>query len=339
LKPPDISRVFRKNVIIGITSVAVIGAMGVTSAYFLNAEDIITNPSTFVEHDARFVDTVSATQDNLQYRNNENLNITDNHVSPSACQEPPKSFMWGNKTYILKTVGNRDLEPGMKLGYLNCENGVYTQQSEGENATFNIYTYGSPLESDDLLYFGKWGRALYTPDDEKNPEAQIKMNKFFQIVDESNPELKPEVREIRLDPQLEKELLEKKQPLQGLFETKMETEKADGKIDIHFSIKNISGKDLKIVHGSGQRYDIWVYNDKDEEVYRWSHDKAFTQALIEFELKKSGQLEFDEEWNLQDDEGNPVPSGKYTIVVKVMIGLESGTISQDELIAKAIVEI
>ena len=244
----DISRYLRKKVMVGVTSAVVIGVMGVTLALFLDAEGKITNQSTFVEHDAQLVDTVSSEQDNSLYLNNENLNITDHNVSPSACQEPPKSFMWGNKTYILKTVGNRDLEPGMKLGYLNCENGVYTQQSEGENATFNIYTYGSPLESDDLLYFGKWGRALYTPADEKNPEAQIKMNKFFQIIDESNPELKPEVREIRLDPQLEKELLEKKQPLQGLFETKMETEKADGKIDIHFSIKNISGKDLKIVH-------------------------------------------------------------------------------------------
>lgn len=87
---------------------------------------------------------------------------TDKDVSGVTCQEPPKTFTWNKNTYRLKTIGDRDLEPGMKIGYLACDKGIYTQQAEGINATFNIYTYGSPLESSDLLYFGKWGRALYT---------------------------------------------------------------------------------------------------------------------------------------------------------------------------------
>ncbi len=62
-------------------------------------------------------------------------------------------------------------------------------------------------------------------------------------------------------------------------------------------------------------------------------------SLIGRELKKSGRLVFDEVWNLQDNEGEPVPPGKYTVVVMVMIGLESGTISQDELITKSIIEV
>ena len=80
-----------------------------------------------------------------------------------GCSEPPRSFEWGNKTYILQKIGNEDLEPGMKLGYLECNNGVDIQHDEGENAVYNIYTFGSPLDSEDLLYFGSWGRALYTP--------------------------------------------------------------------------------------------------------------------------------------------------------------------------------
>jgi hypothetical protein len=83
-------------------------------------------------------------------------------VSSETCQDPPNTFTWGKKTYTLKTIGGEDLEPGMKLGYLSCDNGTYTQQAEGDNATFNVYSFGSPLESSDLLYFGKWGRALYT---------------------------------------------------------------------------------------------------------------------------------------------------------------------------------
>jgi hypothetical protein len=252
----------------------------------------------------------------------------------SPCEEPPSSLTWGQQTYILKTVGNQDLEPGMKLGYLNCNNGVYSQQGEGENATFNIYSFGSPKDSDDLLYFGTWGRALYTSAD-VNSKSQVNLDESVQIEEAQLPELKPEVKKgFSLDPKLENELQEKKQPVQGLFETTMETVKSDGQLNIHFSTKNISGKDLQINHSSGQKYDIWVLNDQDEEVYRWSYNKAFTQALIERGLSKSGQLDFDESWNLQDNDGKPIPAGQYTIMVKVMIGLESGTISQDELMAK-----
>jgi hypothetical protein len=84
----------------------------------------------------------------------------DKDILSATCQVPPKTFTWNKQKYRLKTIGERDLEPGMKIGYMSCDTGTYTQQAEGINATFNIYTYGS--HSSDLLYFGKWGRALYT---------------------------------------------------------------------------------------------------------------------------------------------------------------------------------
>ncbi|XEC96013.1 BsuPI-related putative proteinase inhibitor [Paenibacillus tarimensis] len=146
-------------------------------------------------------------------------------------------------------------------------------------------------------------------------------------------------RTAAIDPKNEKEMLEKKMPKQEFFETKMKTMRSDGKVHISFSLENISGEDQKIQYGSGQSYDIWVYNDLDEEVYRWSYNKVFTQALIETELKKSGLLEFVEVWNMQDNQGTPVPPGTYTFAVKVMIGLQSGTISQDELTASSIIEL
>mgnify|MGYP006877967303 FL=1 len=81
----------------------------------------------------------------------------------STCSEPPRSIEWGGKTYALKEIGGEELEPGMKLGYLECADGKYIQHNEGENATCNVYSFGSPPDRDDLLYFGAWGRALYTP--------------------------------------------------------------------------------------------------------------------------------------------------------------------------------
>jgi len=184
-----------------------------------------------------------------------------------------------------------------------------------------------------------WQATPSTPTAEANPSTRVRINEPAQIIEESGPLVKPEVREFRLSPELERELQEKKRPLQGLFETAMETDKADGKINLHFSLKNISGKDLQITYGSGQKYDVWVHNEKDEVVYQWSLNKAFTQALIVRDFKNAGRIEFAEGWDLQDNEGNPVPPGQYSIVVKVMIGLEAGTISEDELTARVGVKI
>ncbi|TCZ79343.1 hypothetical protein E0485_05645 [Paenibacillus albiflavus] len=80
--------------------------------------------------------------------------------SSDICKEPPTSFTWNKKTYNLKTIGDRELEPGMKWGYLICSKEQIIVQKEGPNATFNLYTYGNSI--DELLYFGEWGRALYT---------------------------------------------------------------------------------------------------------------------------------------------------------------------------------
>jgi hypothetical protein len=175
------------------------------------------------------------------------------------------------------------------------------------------------------------------------PKEHEELNISIRSVDEGVNEIKPIERGFKIDPKIGEELLRKKmeqiKPIQGLFETSLETVKADDKISIDFVLKNISGKALQLKYGSGQQFDIWVYNEQNEEVYRWSNDKAFTQALIETELSKSGQLTFNEDWNLEDNKGNPIPAGKYTIEVRVMIGLETGTISQDELTAKTFIEI
>jgi hypothetical protein len=94
--------------------------------------------------------------------------ISSRVESPTTCDNPPQSFVWNNTMYKLKTIGDRELEPGIKLGFLACDNGSFAAQAEGPNATFNIYSYGSPQESNDLLYFGEWGRALYTSNKKRN---------------------------------------------------------------------------------------------------------------------------------------------------------------------------
>jgi hypothetical protein len=88
-----------------------------------------------------------------------NDNNKDSLVSSQVCESPPETFTWNKETYTLKIYGDKELEPGMKWGYLACNNGVIEVQKEGPNATFNIYTYGS--NNKELLLVGEWGRALY----------------------------------------------------------------------------------------------------------------------------------------------------------------------------------
>ncbi|GAB7054386.1 MULTISPECIES: BsuPI-related putative proteinase inhibitor [unclassified Paenibacillus] len=125
--------------------------------------------------------------------------------------------------------------------------------------------------------------------------------------------------------ELEKEEKQEKEPAKsvtGYFDTTLEAKQEGDRMKFSFSVRNTSGKDLQISYSSGQKYDIYVYNEANEEIYRWSVNKAFTQALIVSSLKKADTLSFTEVWDLKDNQGKRVPKGRYTIQVRVMLNLE-----------------
>lgn len=78
-----------------------------------------------------------------------------------GCNAPPRFITWSNNEYELKTTKDEAAEPGMKLGYLACKDGAYTQLGEGENVMFNIYSNGNPSLTHELVYIGGWGYAVY----------------------------------------------------------------------------------------------------------------------------------------------------------------------------------
>ncbi|MDR6551870.1 BsuPI-related putative proteinase inhibitor [Paenibacillus qinlingensis] len=47
------------------------------------------------------------------------------------------------------------------------------------------------------------------------------------------------------------------------------TFKEDGKIKFSFYLQNVSGKEQQISYGSGQKYDIFICNEQNEEVYKY----------------------------------------------------------------------
>jgi len=58
------------------------------------------------------------------------------------------------------------------------------------------------------------------------------------------------------------------------------------------TIKNNSKKDVVIQHFSGQKYDFVLLDDKKEELYRWSGDRAFVEILTSTEIPAGKTVEF-----------------------------------------------
>ncbi|WP_256758921.1 BsuPI-related putative proteinase inhibitor [Cohnella sp. WQ 127256] len=141
-----------------------------------------------------------------------------------------------------------------------------------------------------------------------------------------------------INPDIAKGLIEKKEnqskSVKGLFKTTLEAAIVNEGVKINFSLQNISGRNLEIVFGSGQQYDIFAYNDQDVEVYKWSTQYAFTQALMKMDIKKGGKLTYNEYWDFKDNDGNEVVEGVYKIkVVIVDLKIEGLEVSPEQLSA------
>ncbi|MNI11807.1 Intracellular proteinase inhibitor [compost metagenome] len=86
-----------------------------------------------------------------------------------------------------------------------------------------------------------------------------------------------------------------------------------------------------------------MFNEDGDEVYRWSWNKAFTEALIITTLNKGSKLAFTESWDLRDQHGERVSKGRYRVEVRVMVALDDRgnkkLVNQDELMARQTIEL
>lgn len=114
-------------------------------------------------------------------------------------------------------------------------------------------------------------------------------------------------------------------------ETTLEFEEEGKVLKLEFGLKNISAEPLDLLFSSGHQYDIIVLDSKDKEVYDWAKDKAFTEALINKTLEPGQELSYSEEWDYTDNDGKLLPSGKYTVVVKILAKAENAELNTEEL--------
>jgi hypothetical protein len=61
-------------------------------------------------------------------------------------------------------------------------------------------------------------------------------------------------------------------------------------------VTNVSGAPVTVEYASGQRYDFVVRTLAGAEVWRWSADRGFTQALGEETIAPEGWLQYREGW-------------------------------------------
>jgi hypothetical protein len=70
---------------------------------------------------------------------------------------------------------------------------------------------------------------------------------------------------------------------------------------------------MTLYYRTSQRYDLAVINAGGQEVWRWSHDRAFAQVTEEVPLEANGTLSSLETWDQRDNDGQQVPPGNYRI--------------------------
>lgn len=88
----------------------------------------------------------------------------------------------------------------------------------------------------------------------------------------------------------------------------------DGELcKLTFEILNKYSNDIILTYSSGQLYDFIVFDDNNDEIYRWSSDKSFITAIIDKTIKKNEKLVFNEEWDFRSKDGEYISDGKYTI--------------------------
>jgi len=89
-------------------------------------------------------------------------------------------------------------------------------------------------------------------------------------------------------------------------------------VPISFQVENCGTEPVPVTYATSQRYEIVVEDDDGNEVWRWSRDKLFTQAISEEEFKSFTSVTYFQLWDKRDLEGKPVPFGRYTVTATLV---------------------
>lgn len=92
----------------------------------------------------------------------------------------------------------------------------------------------------------------------------------------------------------------------------MEVEAGGGAVGLTLHLTNATSQSIELDFSSGQRYDFAVSRLDGEELWRWSSDQMFTQALGTETLAAGGSTRYRVEWPARGMRGEFVATGEVT---------------------------
>ncbi|HEX9533350.1 MAG TPA: BsuPI-related putative proteinase inhibitor [bacterium] len=85
-------------------------------------------------------------------------------------------------------------------------------------------------------------------------------------------------------------------------------------VEVALRVRNAASAPVSITFSSGQHFDLVVRRPRGDEVWRWSHDKAFIQVFETATLRPGDVLAYQVTWDQQDYQGRRVDSGTYQAI-------------------------
>lgn len=97
------------------------------------------------------------------------------------------------------------------------------------------------------------------------------------------------------------------------FETNVKVNKTNGKAIFTLSFTNKGEEPAELTFSSGQTFEVVVKDTTGKEVYRYSIDKSFIQALQTVTVEPGDTLTYEDQWDYTIA-GERVPAGEYKVV-------------------------
>jgi uncharacterized protein YceK len=116
------------------------------------------------------------------------------------------------------------------------------------------------------------------------------------------------------------------------LETKLEVNQLGDKVVFDLTLTNVGSEDIDLLFSSGQQFEVVVQNENNQEVYRYSEGKMFSQALQNKLIQSGKHIAWKVEWDQKTDD-KLVPNGEYTVMAEVLAqpGDETVTIQTEQL--------
>ncbi|WP_027963913.1 BsuPI-related putative proteinase inhibitor [Halalkalibacillus halophilus] len=98
----------------------------------------------------------------------------------------------------------------------------------------------------------------------------------------------------------------------------VDTETEEEYVTFQMNLTNDTEDEVELTFNSAQRYEIVISDAEGEEVYRYSDDMMFTQAIDYVDLAAGDTLELEQQWDYRGSDGQRLEEGTYDYTVELV---------------------